>query len=230
MQFSQRTYILTLFCEDQPGIVAAITAELASAGANIAESNQFWDRQTNRFFMRIGFVAGGNLSREALERVLKPAIERFGIEMVLVDTARKPKIVIMVSKFDHAMRHLLYQIQVGWLHAEVAAIVSNHEDSRGIVEREGIPYHLWPVSGDNKTEQEAKVLVLVKETGTDLVVLARYMQVFSDDLCKRLYGKAINTPSLVPALVQRCEALPPGARARGQADRGDCPLRDRRSR
>jgi formyltetrahydrofolate deformylase len=175
MQSSPRAYILTLSCEDQPGIVAAVTTELALAGANIAESNQFWDRQTNRFFMRIGFVTDNGVSKDEL-----------------VDTARKPKIVIMVSKFDHAMLHLLYQIRVGWLGAEVAAIVSNHEEGRRTAELEGVTYHLWPVSKDNKAEQEAKLLALVKETGADLVVLARYMQVFSDDLCKRLYGKAIN--------------------------------------
>lgn len=192
MNSSQRVYTLTLSCEDRPGIVAAVTSELATAGANIAESNQFWDRQTNWFFMRIGFVTGGDVSREELERVLKPAVERFGMKTSLVDTARKPKIIIMVSKFDHAMRHLLYQIQVGWLDAEVAAIVSNHEDSRCTAELEGIPFHLLPVSKDNKAEQEAKLLSLVKETGTDLVVLARYMQVFAAALCNRLYGKAIN--------------------------------------
>jgi formyltetrahydrofolate deformylase len=192
MQSSPRAYILTLSCEDQPGIVAAVTTELALAGANIAESNQFWDRQTNRFFMRIGFVTDNGVSKDELAHALKPAVERFGIKSELVDTARKPKIVIMVSKFDHAMLHLLYQILVGWLGAEVAAIVSNHEEGRRTAELEGVTYHLWPVSKDNKAEQEAKLLALVKETGADLVVLARYMQVFSDDLCKRLYGKAIN--------------------------------------
>ncbi|MCT6839043.1 MAG: formyltetrahydrofolate deformylase, partial [Bifidobacteriales bacterium] len=160
--------------------------------ANIAESNQFWDRQTNRFFMRIAFAASEETSKDDVERALKPAIERFGMKTTLIDQAKKPKIVIMVSKFDHALLHLFYQIKVGWLDAEVAAIVSNHEDSRRFAEHEGIPYHVLPVSKDNKTAQEEALLKIVKDTGADLVILARYMQVLSDNLSKRLFGKVIN--------------------------------------
>ncbi len=98
----------------------------------------------------------------------------------------------MVSKFDHAMLHLLYQIRVGWLNAEVVAIVSNHEDSRETAESAGIPYHCWGVNKDNKAEQEARLIDLVRETQADLVVLARYMQVLSDNLSNRLFGKIIN--------------------------------------
>jgi formyltetrahydrofolate deformylase len=149
-------FVLTLDCDDKPGIVAAITTELAAMGGNIAESNQFRDKLTNRFFMR------------------------------------KPKIVLMVSKFDHAMLHLLYQIRVGWLNAEIVAVVSNHEDSRETAESAQIPYHYWAVSKENKAEQEARLLDLVRETQADLVVLARYMQVLSDKLSNRLFGKIIN--------------------------------------
>ena len=189
---SERNYVLSLSCDDKPGIVAAVTTELASMGANIAESSQFWDRQTNRFFMRIAFAAPERLDRESVERSLKSPIDRFGMKTALVDQARKPKIIVMVSKFDHALLHLLYQIRVGWLNAEVAAIVSNHEDSRRTAEIEGIPYHCWQVAKDNKAVQEEKLLALVNETGAELVILARYMQVFSDSLSKRLYGRAIN--------------------------------------
>ncbi|PRD44001.1 formyltetrahydrofolate deformylase [Phyllobacterium phragmitis] len=186
------SYILTLSCEDQPGIVAAVTTELAGVGANIAESNQFWDRRTNRFFMRIAFTAPDNVSKDDIERGIKPAVERFAMKTAIVDQARRPKIIIMVSKFDHALLHLIYQIRVGWLDAEVAAIVSNHEDARRTAELEGIPYHCWKVTKDNKAEQEEKLIALVKESGADLVVLARYMQVLSNTLSKRLYGKVIN--------------------------------------
>jgi formyltetrahydrofolate deformylase len=103
-----------------------------------------------------------------------------------------PRIILMVSRFDHAMLHLLYQIRVGWLRGEVVAIVSNHEDSRRTAELEGIPFHHWPVTKDNKAEQEEKLLGLVREADTDLVVLARYMQVLSDKLSNRLFGKVIN--------------------------------------
>ena len=185
-------HVFTLSCEDRPGIVAAITTELASIGGNIAESNQFWDRQTNRFFMRIAFTTPETVAREAIERAFKPAIERFGMKTALIDQSRKPKIIIMVSKFDHGLLHLLYQIRVGWLNAEVAAIVSNHDDSRKTATDFGIPYHNWSVSKETKAEQEERLLALVKDTGAELVVLARYMQVLSDTLCKRLYGMVIN--------------------------------------
>ena len=188
----QPGYVLTLSCADRPGIVAAVTTELAALGANIAESNQFWDRQTGIFFMRLAFTAPSAADRDVIERALRPAIERFGMKTALVPQSRRPKMVIMVSKFDHALLHLLYQIRVGWLDAEVVAIVSNHPDAGKIAAAENIAFHLWPLRKDNKAEQEAKVVALVQETGADLVVLARYMQVLSNTLSTRLFGKIIN--------------------------------------
>jgi formyltetrahydrofolate deformylase len=185
-------HILTLSCEDRPGIVAAVTAELAANGANIAESSQFWDRQTNRFFMRIAFISPPGSTRDSLERALKSSVDRFGMKTALVDQGRRPKIIVMVSKFDHALLHLLYQIRVGWLNAEVAAVISNHEDARRFAELEGIAYHHWPTTKENKAEQEQKLLDLVQRTGAELVILARYMQVFSKGLSDRLFGRAIN--------------------------------------
>jgi formyltetrahydrofolate deformylase len=189
---SAANFVLTLSCEDRPGIVAAVTTELAALNANIAESNQFWDRETGRFFMRLAFTAPEGVGRDELERALKSPIERFGMKTSLVDQSRKKRIVIMVSKFDHTLLHLLYQIRVGWLDAEVAAIISNHDDARKIAEDAGIPYHLLPVTKDTKAEQEEQVLAIVKQTGAELVVLARYMQVLSDKLATRLFGQAIN--------------------------------------
>ncbi|MDP1730411.1 MAG: formyltetrahydrofolate deformylase [Devosia sp.] len=185
-------FILTLSCADRPGIVAAVTTELAALDANIAESNQFWDRETGQFFMRLAFTAPEDVGRETLERALQPAAERFGMRTTLADEARRKKILVMVSKFDHAMLHLLYQIRVGWLDAEVVAIVSNHEHSRATADYEAIPFHLLPVGKNGKAEQEEQVLGLVKETGADLVVLARYMQILSDRFATRLYGRIIN--------------------------------------
>lgn len=189
---TEKTFDINLSCEDRPGIVAAVTTELAGLGANIAESNQFWDRQTNRFFMRLSITGPDALERDGIMRALEPAIARFDMKTALADRSRRPKIIIMVSKFDHALLHLLYQIRVGWLDAEVAAIVSNHEDSRRTAEAENIPYHCWKVTRENKAEQEAKLIALFKETNADLVVLARYMQVLSNELSNRLYGKVIN--------------------------------------
>lgn len=187
-------FVLTLSCADRPGIVAAVTTELAALDANIAESNQFWDRETGTFFMRLAFTAPDGVDRDAIERALRPVVERFGMRTALLDEGRKKRIVVMVSKFDHAMLHLLYQIRVGWLDAEVAAIISNHEDSRATADYEGIPYHYLPVARDksNKVAQEQEILRLVKETGAELVVLARYMQVLGDTFATRLYGQIIN--------------------------------------
>jgi len=189
---SSANFVLTLSCADRPGIVAAVTTELAALGANIAESNQFWDRETDRFFMRLAFTAPQGTDRSAIERALKAPIERFSIKTALSDEGRRKPIIIMVSKFDHALLHLLYQIRVGWLDADVVAIVSNHDDARRIAEDAGIPFHLLPVTKDTKAQQEEQVLALVKETGADLVVLARYMQVLSDNLSTRLFGQVIN--------------------------------------
>ena len=188
----EQTLILTFSSRDRPGIVAAVTTELADAGCNIAESGQFWDRQTDRFYLRIAAIAPKTTNRDALERQLAPVADRFELKMHIVDPARKPKIVVMVSKFDHALLHLLYQIKVGWLDAEIVAIVSNHEDSRRAADYEGVLFHLWPVTKETKAEQEEKILTLVRESDADLVVLARYMQVLSDNLSKRLSGKIIN--------------------------------------
>ena len=185
------THVLNLACDDRPGIVAAVSAALAGIGANIVESAQFWDQQSNRFFMRVAFDARGAGSA-AIGEAIAPAAERFGMALRLTDNSVKPRIVVMVSKFDHAMLHLLYQIRVGWLDAEVAAIVSNHEDSRAEAENAGIPYHCWKVTPDTKPAQEARLAALVEETGAELVVLARYMQVLSDDFSSRLFGRIIN--------------------------------------
>ena len=131
---SEQNFILTLSCMDQPGIVAAVTAELFNQGGNISESNQYWDRGTNRFFMRIAFAADAAAKKRDIEAGLSRVMERFDIKFQIIDASLKPKIIIMVSKFDHAMLHLLYQIRVGWLNADVVAIVSNHEDSRRTAE------------------------------------------------------------------------------------------------
>ncbi|MFT6060092.1 MAG: formyltetrahydrofolate deformylase [Paracoccaceae bacterium] len=185
-------FVLTLSCDDRPGIVAAVTTELAAMGANIAESGQFWDKETNRFFMRVAFDARDGAVRDDIERQLASAADRFGMKTSLRDMQRKPRIIIMVSKFDHAMLHLLYQIRVGQLDAEVAAVVSNHPNAQRAAAFEEVPFHHLPVTRDTKDAQEAALLDLVRETGADLVVLARYMQVLSDQLSTRLFGKIIN--------------------------------------
>src|SRR5690606_29294116 len=185
-------FILTLSCTDRPGIVAAITTELAALNANIGESNQFWDQETGRFFMRIAFTAPDGVDRDIIEKALKSPIVRFDMQTALTDQSQRKRIVIMVSKFDHTLLHLLYQIRVGWLDADVAAVISNHEDARKVAEDSGIAFHHLPVTKDTKAEQEARVLELVKQSGADLVVLARYMQMLSHNLSTRLFGQVLN--------------------------------------
>ena len=185
-------HVLTLTCEDRPGIVAAVTGELAGIGANIAESSQFWDRQSNRFFMRIAFEGPVGVEPAMIEQALAGPVGEFGMRISIADAGRRPRIVAMVSRFDHALLHLLYQIRVGWLNAEVVAIVSNHEDARRLAEIEGLPFHHWPVTKETKAGQEARLMRLVEESGAELVVLARYMQIFSTDLSRALSGRAIN--------------------------------------
>ncbi|KJE37235.1 formyltetrahydrofolate deformylase [Thalassospira sp. HJ] len=186
------SYILRIACDDQPGIVATVTSALATRGANIAESNQFWDRHTNKFFLRVAVITPSEIDKESIALSLNPAVDRFNLKLKIDEVARRPRIIIMVSKFDHAMLHLLYQIKVGWLDAEVAAIVSNHEDARKVADQEGIPFYHWPVNKENKAEQEAKLADLIKETKSELVVLARYMQVLTNELSSQFYGMIIN--------------------------------------
>lgn len=186
------SYILRVACDDQPGIVATVTSALATRGANIAESNQFWDRHTNKFFLRVAIITPADIDKESVALSLNPAVDRFNLKLKIDEVARRPRIIIMVSKFDHAMLHLLYQIKVGWLDAEVAAIVSNHEDARKVADQEGILFYHWPVNKENKAEQEAKLADLIKETKSELVVLARYMQVLTNELSSQFYGMIIN--------------------------------------
>ena len=189
---SSKHFNLNLSCDDKPGIVAGITSELAARGANIIESNQHRDGLTNRFFMRVAFECARPMTAASIEEALAPVAARFDIASTVRDLTETPKILVMVSRFDHALLHLLYQIRVGWLRAEVVAIVSNHEDSRRTAELEGIPFHVWKVTPQTKAEQEQRLLDLIGETGAELVVLARYMQVLSNDLSAKLLGRVIN--------------------------------------
>ena len=189
---AERALVLTLSCADRPGIVAAVTTLLAAFGGNISESNQFGDPDTGQFFMRIAFTAPDGTTPGSVEAALGRARQRFGMQIAIGDRARGRPIVVLVSKFDHALEHLLYQVKVGWLDAEVAAIVSNHEDARDAAKLRGIAFHHWPVTRANRQEQEARLLALVAETGAKLVVLARYMQVLREETSTALAGRAIN--------------------------------------
>ena len=193
-------FVLTTTSDPLPGIIAAVATAIADLGGNITETHRHWDRPTNRFFLRVAFLGPEGLTVPAVEQALAPTVEKFGLDLKVTDAGRPPRIIAMVSKFDHALLHLLYQIRVGWLHAEVAAIVSNHEDARRIADHEGIRFVHLPVTPETKPTQEAALLALVEETGAGTVILARYMQVLSDDLSRQLSGRAINIHhSFLPA-------------------------------
>ena len=197
---AETSFTLTLTSAPLPGIIAAVSTAIADLGGNIAETNQHWDRPTDRFFLRVAFLGPEGLTVAAVERALAPTVDKLGLDLAVTDAARPPRIIAMVSRFDHALLHLLYQIRVGWLRADVVAIVSNHEDARRIADHEGIRFVHLPVTPETKPAQEAALLALAEETGAELVVLARYMQVLSDELTRKLSGRAINIHhSFLPA-------------------------------
>jgi formyltetrahydrofolate deformylase len=186
-------YILTLSCLDRPGIVATVATFLASHHCNILESSQFDDVDTGRFFMRVvcAPVQEGVL-QAVLERDFIDVASAFGMEWKLRDAAQRLRVLIMVSKQDHCLNDLLYRYKVGVLPMDPVAIVSNHRDSYQLAASYDIPFHHLPMTAATKPAQEAKLWALCEEYGVDLVVLARYMQVLSDDLARKLEGRAIN--------------------------------------
>ncbi|MGJ4945796.1 formyltetrahydrofolate deformylase [Bradyrhizobium sp. HKCCYLS1011] len=187
-------YVLTLSCPDRPGIVSAVSTFLAHNGQNILDAQQFGDFETGHFFMRVVFTAADlavNLS--ALQTGFAAIAERFNMDWQMRDRAAKRRVMLLVSKFDHCLVDILYRWRTGDLAMVPTAIVSNHprETYAGIDFGE-IPFHHMPVTKETKREQEQAILRLVEQTGTDLVVLARYMQILSDEMSASLSGRCIN--------------------------------------
>ncbi|RPF31619.1 formyltetrahydrofolate deformylase [Streptomyces sp. TLI_185] len=186
-------FVLTLSCPDQAGLVHAVTTFLVSHSGNILESRQFDDRLQDRFFMRVHFdVSDPDVSLEVLRAGFGPVAEAYRISWQLHDAATPTRTLIMVSKFGHCLNDLLFRKSTGALNIEIPAIVSNHREFEPLAQSYGIPFHHIPVTKETKAEAEAQLLHLVDELDIDLVVLARYMQILSDDLCKQLDGRAIN--------------------------------------
>jgi len=184
-------YVLTLHCEDRPGIVAAVASRLAGAGGNIIEAQQFDDQETGKFFMRVAFSMDGRI--ENFSDGFAAEVERFGLEWTLRPANQRRRVLILVSKFDHCMGDLLYRMRIGELNMECAGIVSNHPSSAlNLTLHEGIPFYHLPITRDTKAEQEAQIKGVIEETGAELVVLARYMQILSDDFSAYLSGRCIN--------------------------------------
>jgi len=186
-------YILTIRCRDAAGIVASVSSALSQSGAFITESSHFGDEGTGLFFMRTVFRAPGTPSTtmESFRAVLAPIEKTFEMEMALHDKRKAMKVMLAVSKHGHCLNHLLHRWHSNELPIEVAGVISNHEDMRSLVEWYGLPYHFLPMKGDKAT-QEALLLDTFESSGAELLVLARYMQVLSDDLCRKLDGRCIN--------------------------------------
>ncbi len=185
-------YLLTLACPDRPGIVHAVTSFLLEHGGNIRDSQQFGDLQQGRFFMRIDFEVSRPTSAEALRAAFAETAEQFAMTYELWSARAPYRTLIMVSKHLHCLNDLLFRTTTGDLQIEVPIVVSNHTDARPLVESHGIDFEHIPVTPDTKDIAEARLMELVDDLGIDLVVLARYMQILSDDLCRHLSGRAIN--------------------------------------
>jgi formyltetrahydrofolate deformylase len=189
---SLTSFVLALSCRNRPGIVAAVSTYLFEAGCNISEAQQCDDTLSERFFMRVVFdVDNGDIA--ALRAGFAPISERFGMDWRMRDRAERRKVMIMVSKFDHCLADLLYRNRIGELPMDVTAVVSNHPRSTYThLEFTDTSFHYMPVDKTNKRQQEEALLRLIDTTGTEVVVLARYMQVLSNELSAALSGRCIN--------------------------------------
>ena len=186
--------VLTLACPDASGIVYAVAGFLVEQQCTIVESQQFEDPENNTFFMRVQFarIDGGSLDVVDLRRDFGDVSDRFGMTWRMVDASERQRVIIMVSKFAHCLNDLLFRDSVGELNLDVVAVVSNHPDLGWLADSYNVPFRHIPVTPNTKPEAEAALLDIVREDQIDLVVLARYMQILSDDLCKQLDGRAIN--------------------------------------
>ena len=192
----EHEYVLTVSCPDRPGIVHAVTGELLRHAGDILRSQQYDDRDTGRFFLRVQFVLGDPAAGLAdLERGFAPVAARYHMTWHIVPVTARTRTLIMVSRQGHCLNDLLFRAQAGLLPVDVAAVVSNHADFAGLAEARGVPFHHLPISdrpGETREDAEARLLDLVGELDVDLVVLARYMRILSEDVCKRLDGRLIN--------------------------------------
>lgn len=184
-------YMLTLSCQNRSGLVAAISTGIFEIGGDLSEAQQFDDPETGLFFMRIGFDTQS--SETELREHLSPIFERFEMSVELKPAGARQKVVLLVSKFDHCLGDLLYRNRIGELPMDVVGIICNHpREVLRISVLGDIPFYHLPVTKDTKAEQEAQIKQIVNETGAELVVLARYMQILSDDLARFLSGRCIN--------------------------------------
>jgi formyltetrahydrofolate deformylase len=187
-------FVIVLRCSERKGIVAAVSGFLAAEGQTILESSQYSDPSTHTFFMRVLFqpAEGQGVDAEGLRASFGEIAEGFSMDWQMHDRTAKPRLMILVSKFGHCLYDLMHRWRSGLLPVEIVGVVSNHDDMRSFVEWNGVPYHLLPVDKTDKAAQERAIMALVDEQAVDLVVLARYMQILSPELCAHLSGRCIN--------------------------------------
>jgi formyltetrahydrofolate deformylase len=186
-----KRYVMTLRCPDQPGIIRAYAEGVVNASGNIVDNQQFSDPDSGTFCMRSEFDSPVE-SAEEVEQHLLATLAPFEPTLTLRPESLRRRMLVMVSKFDHCLVDLLYRHETGELPVDIPLVVSNHPDLQPLVEHHGIPFVLLPVTRDTKADAEAELLKLVEQHDVDFVVLARYMQVLSDDLCRALEGRVIN--------------------------------------
>ena len=186
-------YLLTLSCPNQPGIVTRITAEMFRHGGDIKEAHQFDDPETGRFFGRIVFTLPDAAHAAEFEEGFRPLADMLGLDWMLRPRDTMSKVLLLASKFDHCLVDLLYRNRIGELRMEIVGIVSNHPRETYAGSDFGtIPFHHLPITKENKPQQEAQIKAIVEQSGAELIVLARYMQILSDDLAAYLSGRCIN--------------------------------------
>ena len=185
-------FVLRIVSEDRKGIVAAVANAMVNQDCNIVESAQFGDPDTGRFFMRVAFSAPEGLTAQAFSDAFSGAAKAFQLDWQVHDLRQKLRAMILVSQGGHCLNDLLYRTSTKRLPMEVTSIVSNHLTWQRRAEHEGVPFHYLPITPETKQEQEAALLAMIDEQKVDLVILARYMQVLSDQVCRKLDGRVIN--------------------------------------
>lgn len=185
-------YCLTVTCRSTRGVVAAIATFLADHGCNITDSAQFDDLETGNFFMRMSFVSEEGVSEATLREAFAPVAAQLDMDYAVHDEATKMKVVIMVSRFGHCLNDLLYRWRIGALPIDIVAVISNHMDYQKVVVNHDIPFHCIKVTKENKPQAESAIMRVVEDCGADLIVLARYMQILSDEMCRKMSGRIIN--------------------------------------
>lgn len=189
---SVKEIVLTFSCQDSKGLVAAVATLFATLGFNITESSQFEDEQSNRFFMRTVFDCPAGYTLDQIKSLFKPVAEQYKMDWAIFDSNVKPRVLIAVSQWGHCLNALLNSWKHGSLPIDIVGVVSNHNVMRDLTEWYDLPFHYLPITADTKPEQEGQLWQLMQDLQADFLVLARYMQILSNDLCQKLNGRAIN--------------------------------------